>query len=94
MVRIKLIKKKIESFFCKLIICHLQYDVYVILQVMVPYDYPDFIKILTSLVENKVIPMSRINDAVERILRVKFVMGLFENPIADTSFVDQLGKKV
>ncbi|KAJ0982589.1 hypothetical protein J5N97_010844 [Dioscorea zingiberensis] len=61
--------------------------------VMVPYNYTDFINNLTSLVETKVIPMSRIDDAVRRILRVKFSMGLFENPMADPSFVDQLGKK-
>ncbi|GKA84948.1 glycoside hydrolase family 3 C-terminal domain-containing protein, partial [Tanacetum coccineum] len=29
--------------------------------------------------ENNVIPMRRINDAVRRILRVKFILGLFEN---------------
>ncbi|XP_010917875.1 uncharacterized protein [Elaeis guineensis] len=61
--------------------------------VMVPNDYTQFIDTLTSLVNNKFIPMSRIDDAVRRILRVKFTMGLFENPLADLSFVDQLGKK-
>ncbi|KAA8543962.1 hypothetical protein F0562_021861 [Nyssa sinensis] len=61
--------------------------------VMVPYNQTEFIDILTSLVEKNVIPMSRINDAVRRILRVKFSMGLFENPLADLSLVDQLGKQ-
>ncbi|XP_020255989.1 uncharacterized protein LOC109832913 isoform X2 [Asparagus officinalis] len=61
--------------------------------VMVPYDYKEFTNDLTSLVKKKIVPMSRINDAVRRILRVKFVMGLFENPIADLRFADQLGKK-
>ncbi|XP_020251018.1 uncharacterized protein LOC109832917 isoform X2 [Asparagus officinalis] len=61
--------------------------------VMVPENYTDFITDLTSLVKKKIVPMSRINDAVRRILRVKFVMGLFENPMADLSFADQLGKK-
>ena len=61
---------------------------------MVPFDYHGFISNLTTLVNAKVIPMSRINDAVRRILRVKFVMGLFENPLPDKSLVDQLGKKV
>ncbi|RRT48301.1 hypothetical protein B296_00053197 [Ensete ventricosum] len=60
---------------------------------MVPFDYHGFISNLTTLVNAKVIPMSRINDAVRRILRVKFVMGLFENPLPDKSLVDQLGKK-
>lgn len=64
------------------------------LQVMVPYDYPAFIGTLTNLVNQKVIPMKRINDAVRRILRVKFVLGLFENPLPDHSLVDQIGKQV
>lgn len=61
---------------------------------MVPYNYTDYINDLTSLVHKGVINMSRIDDAVRRILRVKFTMGLFENPLADLSFADQLGKKV
>ncbi|XP_031379732.1 uncharacterized protein LOC116194942 [Punica granatum] len=59
--------------------------------VMVPYNYTEFIGILTDLVNKKVIPMSRIDDAVTRILRVKFSMGLFENPLADNSLADKLG---
>ncbi|KAE8037911.1 hypothetical protein FH972_010463 [Carpinus fangiana] len=61
--------------------------------VMVPYDYPEFINELTNLVKKEVIPMSRINDAVKRILRVKFSLGLFENPLADYSLVDKVGCK-
>ncbi|CAL9187063.1 unnamed protein product [Musa hybrid cultivar] len=61
--------------------------------VMVPYDYPAFIGTLTNLVNQKVIPMKRINDAVRRILRVKFVLGLFENPLPDPSLGDQIGKQ-
>lgn len=61
---------------------------------MVPNNYADFINSLTNLVNMNVIPMSRIDDAVRRILRVKFAMGLFENPLADLSLADQLGKKV
>ncbi|KAF9613853.1 hypothetical protein IFM89_012401 [Coptis chinensis] len=61
--------------------------------VMVPIEYKDFIHILTSQVKNNIIPMSRIDDAVKRILRVKFVMGLFENPLADTSLANQLGSQ-
>ncbi|XVF56859.1 hypothetical protein PTKIN_Ptkin06aG0154000 [Pterospermum kingtungense] len=62
--------------------------------VMVPYNYTEFIDGLTYLVKNNFIPMSRIDDAVKRILRVKFAMGLFENPLADESLVDQLGSQV
>lgn len=68
--------------------------VVILLQVMVPYNFTDFIDDLTTQVKNKVIPMTRIDDAVRRILRVKFTMGLFENPMADLSFVDELGKQV
>lgn len=59
--------------------------------VMVPYNFTEFIDDLTFLVKNNIIPMSRIDDAVKRILRVKFIMGLFESPLADTSLVNQLG---
>ncbi|KAI5316513.1 hypothetical protein L3X38_036220 [Prunus dulcis] len=61
--------------------------------VMVPYNYTEFIDGLTFLVKNKIIPMSRIDDAVKRILRVKFVMGLFEEPFSDMSLVHQLGSQ-
>ena len=64
------------------------------LQIMVPFKYKEFIDGLTSKVKNKIIPISRIDDAVKRILRVKFVMGLFENPLADLSLVNQLGSQV
>ncbi|XP_022980569.1 uncharacterized protein LOC111479898 [Cucurbita maxima] len=61
--------------------------------IMVPYNYTEFIDGLTYLVKNNLIPISRIDDAVKRILRVKFIMGLFENPLADSIFVNELGKK-
>ncbi|VFR02992.1 unnamed protein product [Cuscuta campestris] len=59
--------------------------------VMVPQDFKDYIGNLTDLVNKKVIPMSRIDDAVTRILRVKFSMGLFEKPMSDPSLANQLG---
>ena len=46
------------------------------------------------LVKNKHIPMSRIDDAVGRILWVKLMMGIFENPFADYSLVKYLGIQV
>ena len=61
--------------------------------VMVPTYYTEFIDNLTLLVKKNVIPMSRIDDAVKRILHVKFVAGLFETPFADYSLTDQLGNK-
>ena len=61
---------------------------------MVPFAYTEFIDGLTTKVTNNIIPMSRIDDAVYRILRVKFTMGLFENPYADPSLAGELGKQV
>ncbi|KAK2982869.1 hypothetical protein RJ640_009711 [Escallonia rubra] len=61
--------------------------------IMLPYNYTEFIDIMTSLVKKNVIPMSRIDDAVTRILRVKFAAGLFESPYADLSLADQIGSK-
>ncbi|CAA3020866.1 beta-glucosidase 3B-like [Olea europaea subsp. europaea] len=61
--------------------------------VLLPEKYIEFIDDLTLLVKKNVIPMSRIDDAVERILRIKFILGLFENPIADLTLVDQIGSQ-
>ncbi|HOK00076.1 MAG TPA: glycoside hydrolase family 3 N-terminal domain-containing protein [Termitinemataceae bacterium] len=49
--------------------------------VMVPYDAPRFIDTLEQLVQKRKVPLSRIDDAVRRILRVKFEMGLFDAPL-------------
>lgn len=64
------------------------------MQIMVPYNYTEFIDGLTSLVKSNFISMSRIDDAVKRILRVKFTMGLFEHPLADYSMTKYLGSQV
>ncbi|VAI36765.1 unnamed protein product [Triticum turgidum subsp. durum] len=61
--------------------------------IMVPNNYEQFISLLTGHVNSGVINMSRIDDAVTRILRVKFTMGLFENPYADPAMMEQLGKQ-
>ncbi|CAI9273087.1 unnamed protein product [Lactuca saligna] len=61
--------------------------------IMVGFNYPEFISGLTHLVKKKFIPMSRIDDAVRRILRVKFMMGLFENPFTDFSMAKYLGEQ-
>ncbi|XP_026418479.1 uncharacterized protein LOC113313920 [Papaver somniferum] len=62
--------------------------------VMVPFRYEKFLEDLIFLVESGDIPMSRIDDAVERILRVKFIAGLFENPLTDRSLLDTVGSKI
>ena len=51
---------------------------------MVSTNFVDFGK---QLVAEGSVPMSRIDDAVRRILRVKFRAGLFEHPYADVSQV-------
>ncbi|XP_021773441.1 uncharacterized protein LOC110737394 [Chenopodium quinoa] len=61
--------------------------------IMVPYDFNVFISDLTQLVKSNEIPMERIDDAVSRILFVKFTMGLFENPFGDPSLTKELGSE-
>lgn len=61
---------------------------------MVPFNFTEFINDLKNLVKANVIPMERIDDAVGRILLVKFTMGLFENPLANLSLVNELGSQV
>ncbi len=46
---------------------------------MVPYDF-SFYNNLIELVKEGSVPMWRIDEAVSRILKVKFELGLFENP--------------
>jgi beta-glucosidase len=46
---------------------------------MVPLDY-SFADHLLALVKEGSVPQSRIDEAVRRILRVKYELGLFENP--------------
>ncbi|MDZ7374365.1 MAG: glycoside hydrolase family 3 C-terminal domain-containing protein [candidate division KSB1 bacterium] len=58
---------------------------------MVPDKYVLFFNTLKQLVVNGDVPMSRIDDAVARILRVKFELGLFERPFTDRSLTDSIG---
>jgi beta-glucosidase len=58
---------------------------------MVPYDYKKFISALKSAVEKGDIPMQRIDDAVRRILAVKFALGLFEQPYTNFDDVSLVG---
>jgi beta-glucosidase len=59
--------------------------------VMIPYDYPEFVADLVKQVKQGQIRLDRINDAVSRILRVKFTMGLFEDPLPDPRLHKELG---
>jgi beta-glucosidase len=61
---------------------------------MIPSKYQEFSTFLKELVEEDTVPMSRIDDAVTRILRVKFAMGLFDkdrSPLADRSVQKTFG---
>ncbi|KAG7946833.1 hypothetical protein I3843_14G062900 [Carya illinoinensis] len=62
--------------------------------VMVPYRYKLFVEDLTSLVESGEVQMARIDDAIERILRVKFAASVFEFPFANRSLLDTVGCKL
>ncbi|VAH52266.1 unnamed protein product [Triticum turgidum subsp. durum] len=62
--------------------------------VMIPFRFEKFLEDLVFLVvETGEIPLSRIDDAVERILRVKFVFGVFEHPFSDPALLDVIGCK-
>ncbi|KQK05981.1 uncharacterized protein LOC100825601 isoform X2 [Brachypodium distachyon] len=61
--------------------------------IMIPHRFEKFLEDLVFLVEAGEIPMSRIDDAVERILRVKFISGVFEHPFSDPSLLDIIGCK-
>lgn len=58
---------------------------------MVPSEYELFIETLTTAVTNGDVPIERINDAVRRILTVKFELGLFERPFTDQTRLDIIG---
>jgi beta-glucosidase len=48
---------------------------------MIPYDYKEFYTDLIALVKEGKVPMSRIDDAVTRIIRVKEELDLFTTPM-------------
>ncbi len=56
-------------------------------------DLEDFQNGVKIGVETDVIAVSRIDDAVKRILRQKFRLGLFENPFPDASLITKIGIK-
>ena len=65
--------------------------------VMIPYgpgktnNYVNFIHDLKELVAEGKVSTARIDDAVRRILRVKFQMGLFEQPCTDHALTAAIG---
>ena len=59
--------------------------------VMVPYNFIEFIQYLKELVNENKVSIERIDDAVRRILTVKFELGLFEKPFTDRSLTPTVG---
>ena len=57
---------------------------------MVPNEF-SFARALKQLVEDGEVPMSRIDDAVSRILRVKYELGLFDHPLVDGNAYPDFG---
>lgn len=57
---------------------------------MVPYE-TSFCTYLKELVEEGEVPMSRIDDAVARVLRLKYRLGLFDNPYWYIAEYDKFG---
>ena len=60
--------------------------------IMDPYD-PEVCKDIITAVNEKMIPMSRIDDAVRRVLRLKARLGLFENPVWNVDHYDKFACK-
>ena len=57
---------------------------------MVPYEV-SFCTYLKELVEEGEVPMNRINDAVARVLRLKYRLGLFDHPYWGIKKFDKFG---
>jgi beta-glucosidase len=58
---------------------------------MVPTDF-SFYDLLLEAVKLKEVPVSRIDDAVKRILTLKYKLGLFDNPYAEDAAKANFGK--
>jgi beta-glucosidase len=58
---------------------------------MEPNTYKEFEETLLKEVEGGEVPESRIDDAVSRILKAKFELGLFEHPFTDRSGIPEIG---
>ena len=54
-------------------------------------NYVEFINDLKALVAEGKVSQARIDDAVSRILRIKYQMGLFENAYTDPALTAQIG---
>ncbi len=57
---------------------------------MVPYDY-SFAEHLLSLVQEGAISEARVDESVQRILRLKFELGLFDDPLLEAAWATPIG---
>ncbi len=60
---------------------------------MVPYEYEQFFNDLVQLVDEGEVSMDRIDDAVKRILTLKYELDLFKNPVTDYKDYTDFGSK-
>ncbi|MGN6645882.1 MAG: glycoside hydrolase family 3 N-terminal domain-containing protein [Cytophaga sp.] len=58
---------------------------------MTPHDYK-FTKAVIELVNEGSLSIERVNESVRRILRLKFAVGLFENPVVEKAALQNFGK--
>lgn len=58
---------------------------------MEPYSAPQFVETLLAEVRAGRVKTSRIDDAVRRILKAKFELGLFERPYTDRRYAKTIG---
>ncbi len=60
---------------------------------MIPYQYEPFCDGLVELVKEGKVKEERVNDAVRRILRVKYALNLFEQPTTNPKNYPKFGSK-
>lgn len=60
---------------------------------MIPYDYKEFCTLLTELVNEGQVPMSRIDDAARRVVLLKLQLDLFDTPNTYRKDYPQFGSK-
>ncbi|WOJ92853.1 glycoside hydrolase family 3 N-terminal domain-containing protein [Congregibacter variabilis] len=61
--------------------------------VMQPGNHEEFITRLEASVLDGTVPVSRINDAVARVLRMKLALGLFDNPFGKREYAADIGSQ-
>ncbi|HEY1113183.1 MAG TPA: glycoside hydrolase family 3 N-terminal domain-containing protein [Chitinophagaceae bacterium] len=60
---------------------------------MIPYNYKEFCEDLVALVKEGKVAQSRIDDAVRRVLRVKYELDLFTTPVTTVASYPKFGSK-